>query len=135
MENLLVGSSSSSKKSCPLARNPGDYRVGLILFVGSQSCSNWKCKNESGRTRGDGLVLHQGRVRLGMRNSSFCKEQSGSGTAAQGVGGHQPWGCPTAVGMWHLGTWAVGHGGVSWTWAALQKQEIQKDHPELIQFH
>jgi len=56
--------------------------------------------NNDGR-RGDGLRLHQERIRMGMRNHSFSKEQSGSGTAGQGVGGHHPWGCPRAVGMWH----------------------------------
>ena len=59
-------------------------------------------------------MLHEGKVRLDMRNHSFSKEQSGSGTAGQGVGVTIPGGVPQ---LWECGTegwgqWAWGGGGV-----------------------
>ena len=48
--------------------------------------------------------------RLDVRNNSFSKEQSGSGTAAQGVGGHHPWRCSRAMDV-ALRDVGSGHGG------------------------
>ena len=44
----------------------------------------------------------------------FSKEHSGSGTAAQGVGGCHPWGCPRAVDV-ALRDVDSGHGGLGGT--------------------
>jgi len=38
----------------------------------------------SDRTRGNGMELYQGRVRLGIRNRFFTRGQSGPGTGSQG---------------------------------------------------
>ena len=53
---------------------------------------------DSDRVRGNGLTVQQQRVRLDLRDSSHCKEQSGADTAAQGgisVPGdaQELWGC------------------------------------------
>lgn len=91
---------------------------GLIQLLASKDTQNQigsppslpPLKEESNRMRGDGL-------RLGNRNHSFSTEQSGSGTAAQGVGGHCPWGCPRAKDVVLKG---VGSGGMAWgAWRSL----------------
>ena len=66
----------------------------------------------SDRMRGDGFMLHQGRVRVGMRNHSYSKEQSGSGTAAHGVGGVTIPGVTQSCGDVALRDVGSGHGGV-----------------------
>lgn len=73
---------------------------------------------DSDRVRGNGLTVQQQRVRLDLRDSSHCKEQSGADTAAQGgisVPGdaQELWGCGD-VRMWAVG---IGHGGVGCGWA------------------
>ena len=51
--------------------------------------------------------MHQGRFRLDVRENLFSKEQSGTGTAAQGVVG-SPF---LDVALRDIGS---GHGGVGW---------------------
>lgn len=73
---------------------------------------------DSDRVRGNGLTVQQQRVRLDLRDSSHCKEQSGADTAAQGgvsVPGdaQELWGCGD------VGMWAVGSGHWAW-WGGLR---------------
>ena len=67
----------------------------------------------SDRMKSDGLTFHQGRVKLGIRNNFFSKEQSG----AQECGGVPiPGGVPER-GDVALGNTVSGHGEVGWGWA------------------
>lgn len=72
------------------------------------------------RMRDGGLQLHQGRVRLGVRNYLFSERVIRHCTTAQGGGGvivaggvPKPWGCGTEGRD-------DGHGGVGcgWVWAS-----------------
>lgn len=71
---------------------------------------------DSDRVRRNGLTVQQQRVRLDLRDSSHCKEQSGADTAAGGgsLSLEMLRSCG-AVGMWGCGQWALGMVG----WAAV----------------
>lgn len=70
------------------------------------------------RTRGDGLTLRQGRVRLGVRSNFFPRGVAGQWhSCLGGGGGHCPWGCPRAKDVVLKG---VGSGGMAWgAWRSL----------------
>ena len=64
---------------------------------------------------GHQLALTQAGFRLDMRNNSFSKEQSGSGTAAR-EWGSSSLGVSQSCGDVALRDVGSGHGGVGWDW-------------------
>jgi len=63
----------------------------------------------------NGFQLPQGRFRLDIRSNLFSKEQSGIGTAAQGVGKSSSLKVFQTMGMWHWGTRSAGTVGLAGT--------------------
>ena len=75
------------------------------------------------RMRGNGLILYQEKVSLGIKENVFSERAVLQWHSCPGKWwGHHPWRCSGIVEMWHWGMWAVGT--VRWAGVGLGDSEL-----------